>query len=434
MTTIIITIAVLLVLSAFFSASETAVTAASRALVHQLAQKGNRRAAIVNRLWERKERLIGAILLGNNLVNILASAIATGALIAVFGEAGIAISTVVMTFVVLVFGEILPKVYAFQHANRVALLVAPVVNTLVFILAPITHGIHVFVRILFRAIGVDIGSDQALGMENEELRGAIELHATTANGIKHERAMLHSVLDLAEVQVGEIMIHRKDAVAINADDPLASIVSQILESEFTRVPLWREDPDNIVGIIHAKALLCEVMVRKGQNLEALDVASLAAVPWFIPETTLLFDQLQAFRSRHEHFALVVDEYGSLMGIVTLEDILEEIVGDISDEHDHAVPGVRPQPEGSYIVEGRVTIRDLNREYRWGLPDEHASTLAGLILHEARRIPEPSQAFMFHGFRFVILQRQRHQITSVRVTPPMEKMARHPPRVAARAKP
>ena len=409
-------IAVLLILSAFFSGSETALTAASRPLMHQLERNGDRRARMINRLYEKKERLIGAILLGNNLVNIMASALATGFLIGVFGEAGIAYATISMTLLILIFSEILPKTYALRDANRVALASAPIVNALVFALAPATGAVHLVVRAVFRLFGVAFDATEALGSSAAELRGAIDLHAGKGGAVEQERAMLRSILDLAEVEVGEIMVHRKTVVMIEADQPAAAVVDEVLASPFTRVPLWRGQPENIVGVLHSKALL-KALHAAGGNLDGLDILALAAKPWFIPESTSLLDQLQAFRKRHEHFALVVDEYGSLMGIVTLEDILEEIVGDIADEHDVVVAGVRPQADGSYVVEGSVTIRDLNRQLEWDLPDEEAATAAGLILHESRRIPEVGQAFIFHGFRFEILRRLRHQITSVRITPP-----------------
>lgn len=416
-------ILVLLVLSAFFSGSETALTAASRPLMHQLDQQGDRRARMVNQLREHKERLIGALLLGNNMVNILASALATGALIALFGEAGVAYATIGMTLLVLIFGEVLPKTYAFRNANQTALGLAPFVAPVVAVLSPVTHTVNLVVRGILKLFAIDFRGEEGFATSVEELRGAIELHAGEDQmTVRHEREMLRSVLDLAEVQVGEIMIHRKNVIAIDAELPPGQIIDQVLESPHTRIPLWRNDPDNIVGVLHTKALFRAVRAAGG-DLSGINVIALATEPWFIPEYTPLLDQLQAFRERREHFAMVVDEYGSLMGIVTLEDILEEIVGDISDEHDKAVSGVRPQPDGSYLVQGSVTIRDLNREYEWGLPDEQASTIAGLVLHESRRIPDVGQAFIFHGFRFEILRRQRHQITQIKVTPPHEKAAR-----------
>ena len=413
-----ITIIILLFLSAFFSGSETALTAASRPLMHQLAQSGDKRAGVVTRLHERQERLIGAVLLGNNLVNILASALATSVLFTLYGNVGVAYATIAMTLLILIFAEILPKTYAFRNANEVARAVAPAVEALVKVLSPVTAALNFIVRGIFKLFGIEVQAEDVLGAGAAELRGAIDLHVGEDGDVKQERAMLRSVLDLGEVQVGEIIVHRKNVTAINADLPPEQVVAEILDSPFTRIPLWRNDPDNIVGVLHAKALLREVRTR-GEDLSGLDVTALAADPWFIPEQTLLDDQLQAFRQRHEHFALVVDEYGSLMGVVTLEDILEEIVGDIVDEHDVWVTGVRPRPDGSYLVDGQVTIRDLNREFEWRLPDEEAATVAGLVLHESRRIPEVGQTFLFHGFRFEIVRRHRHQITSIRLTPPRQ---------------
>jgi len=423
MLTTVIIITILLILSAFFSGSETALTAASRPLMHQLEQNGDNRARIVNRLYEHKERLIGAILLGNNLVNIMASALATSMLIALFGDAGIAYATIAMTLLVLIFAEILPKTYAFRNANQAARDVAPVVNILVSVLSPVTAVINFVVGAILKVFRIEYHAEEVFGSTAEELRGAIELHAgedeDDEEDVKQERAMLRSVLDLGEVQVGEIMIHRKNITAINADLPPKQVVNEVLESPYTRFPLWRDDPDNIVGVLHAKSLLRELRTL-GEDLTDLDVMALAAKPWFIPEQTLLDDQLNAFRQRREHFSLVVDEYGSLMGVVTLEDILEEIVGEIDDEHDVSVSGVVPRADGSYLIDGGVTIRDLNREFEWNLPDEEAATVAGLVLHESRRIPEVGQRFMFYGFRFEIVRRHRHQITCIRVTPPRER--------------
>ena len=416
MFTTLIIIAVLLVLSAFFSGSETALTAASQPVMHQLERNGEASAGIVNRLRDHKERLIGAILLSNNLVNIMASALATSLLIAAVGDAGVAYATIIMTVLILIFSEILPKTYAIRNANRAALAVAPTVSALVWVLTPVTAALNIAVRGILKIFGVDYHADYDFVSGDEELRGAIELHTGETKGVKQERDMLRSVLDLGEVQVGEIMVHRKNVTAIDANSPPAQVVAEVLESPYTRLPLWRDDSDNIIGVLHAKALLRDLMSR-GEDLSGLDVAALATDPWFIPEQTLLVHQLEAFRQRREHFALVIDEYGSLLGVVTLEDIIEEIVGDIDDEHDVSVTGVRPRPDGSFLIDGAVTIRDLNREFEWNLPDEEAATVAGLVLHESRRIPDVGQRFLFHGFRFEIIRRRRHQITCVRVTPP-----------------
>ena len=410
------TIVVLLVFSAFFSGSETALTAASRPRIHQLAIKGNRRARIVLNLHDHKDRLIGAILLGNNIVNIFGSALATYMFLKIFGDAGVFYATMTMTLLIVIFAEVLPKTYAITHADRSALVVAEPIRIVVTLLAPITAAIQWFARMTVAPFGVKLAADLSIEHDEEELRGAIDLHDGAEPELRQERQMLQSILELDDVGVEAIMTHRQTVTMIDIDDSPADIVNQALASPFTRLPLYKGDPDNIVGILHAKALLREVHTI-GDQLEGVDFSKIAANPWFIPDTTTLLDQLQAFRAKREHFAIVVDEYGAFKGIVTLEDILEEIVGSIEDEHDIAVSGVRPQTDGTYVISGTVTLRDLNREFEWHLPDDQAATLAGLLLHASRRIPESGQVFTFYGYRFEILRRHRNQITSICVTPP-----------------
>ncbi len=414
-------IVILLLLSAFFSGSETALTSVSRPRLHHLERRGNQRARLVNRLIGDRERLIGAILLGNNAVNIFASALATSVLIGLFGEAGIAYATIGMTLLVLVFAEVLPKTYALRNADRVALAVAPFMRLMVIILSPITLAVQAVVRFSLRLLGVATTDDDLALTAEQELRGAIDLHSRGGAMVKQERDMLGSILDLEDVEVSEIMVHRKGMTVIDAEEPPARIIERLIASPYTRIPLWRGDPDNIIGVLHSKDLL-NLVHGHMDNIDDLNLAATATAPWFIPDSTTLLRQLQAFRRRRAHFALVVDEYGALMGLVTLEDILEEIVGDIADEHDVAFTGVRLNADGSYTVRGTVTIRDLNREYEWNLPDEEASTIAGLVIHEAQRIPEMGQSFVFHGFKFEVLTRQRNQITSVRVTQPVRQPA------------
>jgi Mg2+/Co2+ transporter CorB len=410
-------IAVLLVLSGIFSGSETALTAASQPRMHLLQKQGDRRAGIVTALFEQKEKMIGAILLGNNLVNILASAMATSLMIGFFGDAGVVYATGAMTILVLIFGEVMPKTYAFQNADRIALAIAPFFRIAVAILAPVTHTIIVVISAAMRLFGVKYGDgDELLSQAQERLRGAIELHQGDAPAVRQERIMLRSILDLSDVDVGEVMHHRRDLRMVDADLPASEIVEQIVESPYTRIPLWRNDPDNIIGVLHAKALLRQVHAHRG-DLDRIDIDAVTTTPWFIPESTSLLDQLQAFRRRREHFALVVDEYGSLEGVVTLEDILEEIVGDIADEHDVVPVGVRPQTDGSYLVDGRVTIRDLNRRFDWTLPDDDAATIAGLVIQIGRMIPDQGQIFTFDGFRFEVISRRSNRLASIRVTPP-----------------
>ena len=409
-------IGILLVVSAVFSGSETALTAASNPRMHELVRQNSRRAEIVLALHQRKSKLIGAILLGNNLVNILASALATSILLEIYGEPGVLYATLGMTLLVVIFAEVMPKSYALTHADRMALAVAPLMRWIVVLLAPLTSSIHFTVEFFLKLFGVHLLSEQPNKEREEELRGAIALHTGPEPELRQEQQMLRGILDLDEVEVDEVMTHRRNVEMLDADTPMENLVEAILESRITRLPLFREEPDNIVGIVHEKAMLRAV--RAGNvDFDSIDIAEFASDPWFIPNTTTLLEQLQAFRERREHFALVVDEYGAMLGIVTLEDILEEIVGEIEDEHDRAFRGVRPQSDGSYIVAGSVTIRDLARDFDWNLPDEQAATIAGLVLYEARSIPKAGQVFQFHGFRFEVLRRQRHQISLLRVTPP-----------------
>jgi Mg2+/Co2+ transporter CorB len=407
-------IIILLFISAFFSGSETALTAASDARLHQLSLRGKRRASIVLRLRRQNETLIGAILIGNNITNIAASALATSVLISLFDEAGVAYAMIVMTILVVIFAEVLPKTFAINNADRSALAVAPIIQVFVWCLKPLSVTVKYIVNGVFRLFGAKISATFGQEEREEELRGLIELHRGPGPEVSEERAMLRSILDLGEVSVEEIMTHRRNVIMIDADLPVEKILDELTESPFTRLPLYRGGQDEIIGILHGKALLRAIRNHQGDDMSDLDIVSVANLPWFIPESTNLLDQLQAFRARKEHFSVVVDEYGTLQGVVTLEDILEEIVGNIDDENDISVTGVRAQADGSYLVDGTVTLRDLNRDLDWNLPDEDASTIAGLILYETRVIPSVGQEFLFHGFRFKILRRHRNQITQLRV--------------------
>jgi Mg2+/Co2+ transporter CorB len=409
----IATVFVCILLSAAFAGSETALTASSRATMLQLGKQGDRRAGIVNRLLEARERLISALLIGNNAVNIIASSLATALLIAWFGDRGVLYSTIVMTFLIVVFAEVLPKTLAFNAPDRFALTVARPIDWTVRLLKPVLAAIEALVDWLLRRFGVEASS--AILSAHDELRGAVDLLHREGGVEKHDRDMFSGLLDLRELTVSDVMIHRTEMITLNADDPPEEVVKAMLQSSVTRVPLWRGKPDNIVGIMHVKDLLRAMQATEG-DLGKIDFAAIARPPWFVPEIRPLSEQLKAFRRRQTQLALVVDEYGELMGLVTLEDILEEIVGDISDEHDVDLPGVRRQPDGSVNVDGGVPIRDLNRVMDWNLPDDEATTVAGLVIHEARLIPEPGQTFTFHGFRFRVMRRHRNRITVLRITP------------------
>ena len=406
---------VLLFLSGFFSGSETALTAASRARVHQLEKTGDWRARVASRLIASRERLIGALLLGNNLVNILASALATSVFLTLFGEAGVAIATLVMTALVLVFAEVLPKTWAISNPERFALTVSPIVRVVVAVFGPVVAGVEWIVRHILRLLGVQVGADAFLLSAHDELRGAVDLQHIEGGLEKGERDRLGGLLDLADLEVSDVMVHRTNMLALNADEDPVKLVDAALAAPYTRLPLWRGESDNFVGVLHAKDLL-RALHRADGDTTKIDILDIAAPAWFVPDTTSLQDQLNAFLRHKSHFSLVVDEYGEVMGLVTLEDILEEIVGEIADEHDLDLEGLRPQADGSVIIDGSVPIRDLNRAADWSLPDDEATTIAGLVIHEARMIPEERQIFTFHGFRFTVLRREKNRITRLRIMP------------------
>ena len=415
-----VAVSVLILLSGFFSGSETAVTAASRARLHHLEKQGNRRARMLGKLLRQRERFIGTILLGNNAVNILAASLSTNLLISVAGKVGVFYATVGLTITILIFAEVLPKTYAIRNADRFALTMAPILLALVWVLTPAVLTVRGIVHITLMPFGAHKIVENKEEEAEEELRGAISLQAEEGAVIKHEHDMLHGILDLDDVAVGEVMTHRNNMAMIDLNLQARTILDQVVESPFTRIPLWRDESDNIVGVLHTKDLL-RALQGYWSEIEKLDIEKVLTPPWFVPETTTLREQLNAFRDRRTHFALVVDEYGSLMGLVTLEDILEEIVGDIVDEHDIALRHTVARADGSVLVAGDTTIRDLNRTFEWCLPDEEAATIAGLALQVAQQIPHIGDRFELNGFILDVRGRQKNRITSVRVIPPTDGM-------------
>ncbi len=411
---IILAVALCLLISFLFSGSETALTASSRASMLRLESQGNPDATIVNRLLGNREQLIGALLIGNNVANIAGSTLATGLFLNWFGDVGVAYATIVMTVLVVVFCEILPKTVAINAPDRISLLVARPMLSVVNLFGPILYAIGRLVRWILARFGFVLGETAPLLPAHEELRGAVDLLHREGSVEKHDRDMFGGLLDLRDLTVGDVMIHRTEMITFNVEDPPKQIIETVIE-KVSRVPLWRDSPENIIGVVHARDILRALEAAHG-DASKIDLEAIAKPPWFVPDLRLLSEQLAAFRRRKSPFALVVDEYGEVMGLVTLEDILEEIVGDIADEQDVVVAGVRAQPDGSVVVDGSVPIRDLNRAMDWNLPDEEATTVAGLVIHEARSIPERGQSFTFHGFRFRVLRRERNRITALRIVP------------------
>lgn len=413
----------LLVLSGFFSGSETALTAASRGKLRTDAQKGSPGAAKALEITEDTERLIGSVLLGNNLVNILAASLTTALFTRTFGESGVALATLLMTFLVLVFAEVLPKTYAITKPEAAAASVAPIISVLIKVFSPFVSAVRWFVRGVLRAFGVRIDPDRNVLAFREEIAGALLLGHSEGIVEKEDRDRILGALDLDERMVDEIMLHRSQIEMIDADHDAETVLAQCLESNHTRLPVYRGDPDNIIGVIHAKNLLraihkhtfgAEGTLEDLKNFNVIDVAS---KPYFVPETTTLNDQMRQFLRRRSHFALVVDEYGALQGLITLEDILEEIVGEISDEFDEASEAdIEKCADGQILIDGTMTIRDLNRSTDWDLPDDAANTVAGLVIHEAQMIPNSGQVFSFYGFRFEVVTRTENRISKIKIRP------------------
>lgn len=413
----------LLVLSAFFSGSETALTAASRGKLRSQADKGSKGAARALRITEDSERLIGSVLLGNNLVNILAASLATALFTRVFGDSGVALATLVMTLLVLIFAEVLPKTYAITNAETAAARVSPVIAFVVTVLNPIVSTVRALVRGMLRLFGVRTDPESNILAVREEIAGAISLGHSEGVVQKEDRDRILGALDLGDRTVEEIMLHRSGIEMIDADLPPQDILEQCLSSAHTRLPVYRGEAENIIGVIHAKDLLRAMYAHSQEEASAKDpfaefnVLDVAKKPYFVPESTTLDDQMRQFLRRHAHFALVVDEYGSLEGLITLEDILEEIVGEITDEFDvDAEHPLRKAEDGQFLVDGSMTIRDLNRAADWSLPDDEANTIAGLVIHEAQMIPAQGQVFSFHGFRFEVVQRKDNRISKLKIRP------------------
>ncbi|MBK5945684.1 hypothetical protein CCR83_04265 [Rhodobacter veldkampii DSM 11550] len=414
---------VLLMMSAFFSGSETALTASSRAKLRSRADRGDRGADAALLVTEDSERLIGAILLGNNVVNILSASLATALLTRIFGDSGVAFATLGMTALVLIFSEVLPKTYAITDPETVAARVARPIRLLTKVLAPVVGVVRAIVRGLLWVFGVRTSADQHMFSVQDEIAGALAIGAEEGTVQKEDRDRLLGALDLGNRTVEEIMRHRSGIEMIDADAPSEQILAHVVNSAHTRLPLYRGERENVVGVIHSKDLLraVEKLTREDQGnlatLHDLDVLKVAMQPYFVPETTSLDEQMREFLKRRTHFALVVDEYGDLKGLITLEDILEEIVGEIADEFDmDADLALKPNEAGDYLVEGAMTIRDLNRAMDWSLPDDEANTLAGLVIHEAQMIPTEGQVFSFHGFRFEVTGRKDNRITKLKIRP------------------
>ncbi len=405
---VVVFVATIIVLSA----AGAALLGANRTKLHHWERGGNDRVRRLVELTADRAQPVAAIRLARLVATVLATIFATRAvfdlgvdttMLAVYTLAAIGVAIIL---------DMGPRVSVLARPERAALRLLPVVEACMKVFQPVIRSIEwmgtAHARLFYPEVADDLSA-------HEELREAVDLLHREGEVVKADRDMVGGVLDLAELTLADVMIHRTKMETVNIDQPPRDLVRQLLTSPFTRMPLWRDKPENIIGVVHARDL-ARAYERVGGDADRLDILGLASPPWFVPETTGAGDQLKAFLKRKIHMALVVDEYGDVQGLVTLEDILEEIVGDIADEQDVVVQGVRPYPDGSASVDGQVPIRDLNRMMDWRLPDEEATTIAGLVIHETRMIPDPGQSFTFHGFRFHVLRKQRNRITALKVTP------------------
>lgn len=410
----------LVFISAYFSLAETALATCSRARIHHLVKEGNKRAIACEELLKQSENAMSTILLCNNAINIMASAITTSVLIKLFGEAGVIYATVIMTILILVFGEIAPKTYALKHAESIILFSAPVVLWLIRIFYPLTKNIQNVIDKTFEIFSSDKNhNDRQSKMisDLEEIRGTIELKHKAGSIVKYDKDMLDSILDLEDTEIGSIMVHRKNMSSIDIDQNFDTILEKALEINHSRIPLWRENEDNVISILNMRKFIT-LLHNNGGDTSKINLKQITSDPWFVPATNTLRDQLIAFKKKKEKFAIVIDEYGSLMGIVTLEDILEEIVGDIDEKDPHLTKFKIGQfKDGGYKIPGELPIRDINRKLNWNLPDddENAATLAGLLIARAEKIPEVKEVFEFEGFKFEVLRVARNKILSLKVS-------------------
>ena len=415
---ILIFIIILIMLSAFFSSAETALTGTSRPLIHQLAKRGEKKAIRLLSMLDKQTSILATLLLSNNAVNVVATSLATALSIQWWGsESGVVIASIGMTIVLIIFAEIIPKSLAASRPHRWALIISPVVLFLSRVLYPLTFLFSNLHNIISSILGFE--KEETTGKNEvesgEELLGVIDIHGQNPEN-REEHVMLRSILELEAISVEDVMTHRSEVNMFNINDSIEDIINFGVHREHTRLPFNADNPENIIGVIHAKSVLSHLATHDTNLMSRKALIQLSKPPWFIPTTSNLQDQLLAFRRRREHVAIIIDEYSSFVGIVTLEDILEEIVVSIDDEHDSPLPGVQYLGDGSYIIDGRVTLRDISRELGWGIDCEEASTIAGYLLHKAGIIPKPHQVFVFDGFMFTILERHKNRISKVGIKP------------------
>lgn len=418
MLTSLLIVFVCILLGAIFSASESAILSVSQAKIYKLKCEGNANAAIVQKLYKDKENVLGAILFGNNLSTIASSALAADLSIELFGDGGwpLIVSTIIMTLITVLYCELLPKTYAVKNAESLSLLIARPLLVFTSVCSPM---IRVAKKILYysaKIIPAKNSADQIQISALDTIKSTIDIHYQEGEVITDYKKMLGGVIDLEEIIVEEVMVHRNNIYSLNVDMSVVDILKGVTESKFSRIPVWQNEEDNIIGFLHVKDIskLC-VRVQDIEKITHLDLHNLVRAPWFIPNMTNLRNQMMLFRQRHEHFAFVVNEYGELEGLLTLEDIMEEIVGDIEDEHDSSsIVHIEKESNNSVIVTAEVTIRDLNREMEWDIDDDEANTIGGLLFHLAMGVPKKNSEFTSGNYTLKLLHKKQNTLLKIKV--------------------
>ncbi len=405
----------LILISGFFSGSETSMMAINRYRLRHLARIGHRGAKAVSSLLERPERLIGLILLGNNFVNILASAIATIIGMRLFGDAGIAIATGALTFIVLIFAEVTPKTIAALNPERFAFPASFMLIPLLKLLYPLVQLINWITNLVLHLFGIDITPEQSDHLSREELRTVVK----EAGGLipqKHQ-AMLTSILDLEQVTVEDIMVPRNEIIGIDIEDEWETILNQITLSQHTRLPVFRDNTEHLLGILHMRDA---IHLHASESDDKSELIKLLRSPLFIPEQTTLNSQLLQFQRLKRRMGLVVDEYGDILGLVTLEDLLEEIVGEFTTDVSDTIPEVQLREDGAYLVAGSANLRDLEKNMGWELPQDGPKTLNGLILEHLEDIPEAGTSMMINGYPIEVTSASDNLVRRVVIFPQLRK--------------
>ncbi len=401
-----------LILSAFFSASETAMTAASIPYMQNLSKNNNKTAQLVLKLLSKRERLILISLILNNAVNILGSSYITFLTIRAFGEDSVVYATSLLTILIIIFGEVIPKQLALLNANKLSLIIAYPFQCFIWVLTPLTILVELVVNIFIGRAKNRHATDANQEFE-DELKGFIDMHRGNSAEINEERRMLKSILELDDITVEQVMTHRKNVFQIPTNMPVKRAINKIIESKFSKIPLY--DPklhDKIVGVIHLRNI-----VEAYHNNQNIELKHIAQKPFFVIENTTILKLISSFRTKNEHFAVVVDEYGDFMGIITLEDIIEEIIGDIDENQNNldAIEGVQEVETGHiYDIFGEVPIRALNRHFEWNLPMDNATTIAGLVIDYAKKIPQVGDFYHIQNVVIHVTEKQRHKITKLRL--------------------